>query len=86
MTEDTESETNKSDDKKRSNNTHHAWDYGRNFLAFLLTQVIGNGITSLNTVMWLFGLGIHSGSHWEHGHLLLVSWEQPNKKSQQNTA
>jgi len=28
-------------------------------------QVMGNGVTSLDTMMGLFGLGVHSGSHQE---------------------
>jgi len=30
-----------------------------------LTQVLGNGVMSLDTIMGLLGLGIHSGSRWE---------------------
>jgi len=26
---------------------------------------MGNGVTNLDTMMELFGLGVHSGSHWE---------------------
>jgi len=26
---------------------------------------MGNGITRLDTMIGLFGIGIHSGSHWE---------------------
>jgi len=45
--------------------THRIQDYGINYLAFLLTQVMGNGITSLDTMMGMFGLGVHSGLHRE---------------------
>jgi len=45
--------------------THQIWDYGVNYLAFLLMQVMGNGVTSLDTMMSMFGLGVHSGSHRE---------------------
>jgi len=49
----------------RPENTHRIRNYDINFLAFLLTQVMGNGITSLDTMMGMFGLGVHSGSHRE---------------------
>jgi len=45
--------------------THQIHDYGINYLAFLLTQVMGNSITSLDTILGMFGLGVHSGLHRE---------------------
>jgi len=45
--------------------THHIRDYAINYQAFLLTQVMGNSVTSLGTTMGLLGLGLHSGSHHE---------------------
>jgi len=52
-------------EKGTSQKTHHISDYGINYIAFLLMQILGNGVTSLDTMMGLFGLGIHLGSHWE---------------------
>jgi len=53
--------------KKRGRppSTNRIRDYAINYQAFLLTQVLGNGITSLDTTMGLLGLGPHSGSHHE---------------------
>jgi len=31
---------------------------------------MGNGITSLDTMMGMFGLGVHSGSHREWMHIV----------------
>ncbi len=70
MKEEEESEEKKKDadgkkKKGRPKSTHRIRDYGINYLAFLLTQILGNGVTSLDTMMGLFGLGVHSGSHRE---------------------
>ncbi len=62
-----ESDTKNNQERKKGRppNTHQISNYDINYLAFLLTQVMGNGVTSLDTMMGLLGLGVHSGSHWE---------------------
>jgi len=66
--EEKESDKSKTDEKKKMNHpekTYRIRDYSVNYLAFLLTQIMGNGVTSLDTMMGMFGLGAHSGSHRE---------------------
>jgi len=40
-------------------------DYDINYQAYQLMQVLGNGITSLDTIIGMLGLGVHAGSHRE---------------------
>jgi len=44
---------------------HCIQDYAINYQAYLLMLVMANGVTSLNTMMGLFGMGVHSTSHHE---------------------
>jgi len=40
-------------------------DYDINYQAYQLMQVLGKGITSLNTMIGMLGLGVHARSHRE---------------------
>jgi len=71
--------------KGRPQSTHRIRDYAINYQVYLLTQVMSNGVTSLNTMMGLFGLGVHQGSHckWmyignELGKVVLILKEMLN--------
>jgi len=68
--------------------TYQIRDYGINYLAFLLMQIMGNGITSLDTMMGMFGLGIHSGSHKERAYIAselgVVEQKRADKIQNQN--
>jgi len=48
---------------------HRIRDYAINYQAYVLMQVMGNGVTSLDTMMGLFGLGVHMGSSREWTHI-----------------
>jgi len=43
----------------------HICDYDINYQAYQLMQVLGNGVTSLDTMIGMLGLGVHAGSHRE---------------------
>jgi len=38
-------------------------DYNINYQAYQLMQVLGNKVTSLDTMIGMLGLGVHAGSH-----------------------
>jgi len=62
----------------RPKSTHCIRDYAIYDQAYLLTQVMGNDITSLDTIMGLLGISIHFGSHfkWTYiGNELGQFWE-----------
>jgi len=91
MENEKESANSNTDGKKKSafpEKPYRVRDYGINYLAFLLTQVMGNGITSLDTMMGMFGLGVHSGSHREWtfiaGELGRAEQERVDKIQNQN--
>jgi len=72
-------------EKGTSQKTHHISDYGINYIAFLLMQILGNGVTSLDTMMGLFGLGIHSGSHQEWTFIAAELGTAEQKHADKNT-
>jgi len=65
----------------------HIRNYDINYQAYQLMQVLGNGVTSLDTMISMLGLGVHSGSHreWTYiGHELGKSQQKMADKIQEN--
>jgi len=49
--------------KGRPPSTNQIHDFATNYMAFMLIQLFGVGVTALDTVLGMLGLGIHCGSH-----------------------
>jgi len=48
--------------KGRPKSTERIQDYCINYQAYMLMQLFGNGVTGLDTLLGMLGLGVHSGS------------------------
>jgi len=49
--------------KGRPPSTYQIHDFSINYMAFILIQLFGSGVTALDTVLGMLGLGVHCGSH-----------------------
>jgi len=49
--------------KGRPKSTDGIQHFSINYQAYMLMQLFGNGVTGLDTLLGMLGLGVHSGSH-----------------------